>query len=192
MRVLVTGGSGFIGTNLTKFLHQKGIQFLNIDIVQPKESVLTSYWQECDIMDLDSLLSHFRTFRPSEVIHLAAETDTDPKKTIEDYKVNTLGTLNVIKAIKSLDCVERVIFTSTQFVNQSKNGPQHDEDYAPHTVYGESKIINEKQVRSADLKSTWTIIRPTNVWGPWHLRYPFEFWKVLSENKYFHPGRQQV
>lgn len=192
MKVLVTGGSGFIGTNFTQLLASEHIQFSNIDIAPPKDDSLQSYWTRCDIMDYDKLLKAFHDFKPTAVVHLAAETDTDPAKTLDDYRVNTEGSRNVLAAIKSVNTVERVVWTSTQFVNQSVEGPRHDEDYAPHTVYGESKIITEKDLRAANLDATWTIIRPTNVWGAWHLRYPFEFWKVLSENKYFHPGRQKV
>lgn len=192
MRVVVTGGSGFIGTNLTKYLADKGHQFLNLDIVAPKLENLNEFWVRCDICNNKDLLDSFRAFRPDAVVHLAAETDTNPRKTMQDYEVNVVGTRNVINAIRETSTVQRVVFTSTQFVNQSEKGPSHDEDYAPHTIYGESKVINEKDIRASNLHVIWTIIRPTNVWGPWHLRYPYEFWKVLSNGMYFHPGRQPV
>jgi GlcNAc-P-P-Und epimerase len=192
MRVLVTGGSGFIGTNLTGLLANRGIDFLNVDIVSPKEQSLDKNWAHCDILEYEALEKTIKTFSPTVVIHLAAETDTDPRKTIDDYKVNIEGTRNLIRAIQNCTTVTRAVFTSTQFVNQSVEGPQHDQDFAPHTVYGESKVINEKDVRNSSLNVEWVIIRPTNVWGPWHLRYPYEFWKILAEKKYVHPGRRQV
>ena len=34
--------------------------------------------------------------------------------------------------------------------------------------------------------------RPDSTWGPWHIRYPCEFWKVLSKGMYFHPGKKPV
>jgi GlcNAc-P-P-Und epimerase len=192
MRVLVTGGSGFIGTNLTGLLASRGIDFLNVDIVSPKDQSLVKNWVPCDILQYEQLEKTLNTFSPTIVVHLAAETDTDPSKTIDDYRVNTEGTRNLIKAIQNCLTVTRVIFTSTQFVNQSVKGPQHDEDFAPFTVYGESKVINEKDIRNSGLIAEWVIIRPTNVWGPWHLRYPYEFWKVLAEKKYIHPGGSPV
>lgn len=192
MKILVTGGSGFIGTNLTQELFKRGITFCNVDLVPPKVPALAPFWRKCDIMQYDALEAVFKEFKPSAVVHLAAETDTDPAKTLEDYRVNTDGSLHVINACKTIDSIERFVHTSTQFVNQSANGPRHDEDYAPHTVYGESKIISENHLRKSGMNCAWTIIRPTNVWGPWHLRYPFEFWKVLGEGKYVHPGRQPV
>jgi nucleoside-diphosphate-sugar epimerase len=50
----------------------------------------------------------------------------------------------------------------------------------------------EKMLRNFGLQCAWVIIRPTNIWGPWHIRYPHEFWKVLSKGLYFHPGKQPV
>jgi nucleoside-diphosphate-sugar epimerase len=192
MRILVTGGSGFIGTNLTQFLARQGIEFCNMDVAPPKDGSLSQQWINGSILDVALLNKVFQEFRPSAVIHLSAETDTDPSKKIDDYKINIEGTHNVLEAIKQARSVERVIITSTQFVNQSENGPQHDQDYAPYTIYGQSKIMTEEETRSTGLTCAWTIIRPTNIWGPWHLRYPFEFWKVLAEGKYFHPGRKKV
>jgi GlcNAc-P-P-Und epimerase len=192
IKVLVTGGSGFIGTNLTQLLEEKGIVFCNIDIVPPKNKALQQSWVDCDILDYPALERTFKEFAPTAVVHLAAETDTSPDKTIEDYKTNITGSQNVLDAIKAVGTVQRYVLTSTQFVNQSTEGPTHDQDYAPHTVYGESKIMTEKQLSSSTLSMAWTIIRPTNIWGPWHLRYPFEFWKVLAEKKYLHPGHTKV
>lgn len=191
MKVLVTGGSGFIGTNLTKYFYDNEIDFLNIDLVKPKLSNLDKQWVQCNILDYVKLLETLTDFNPDALVHLAAETDTSPRKTLADYNANVIGTRNVLSAVSQLG-ISRVIFTSTQFVHQSMKGPAHDEDFVPHTIYGESKMINELDIRKANLQSTWTIIRPTNIWGPWHLRYPYEFWKVLSNGFYFHPGRRPV
>jgi nucleoside-diphosphate-sugar epimerase len=59
-------------------------------------------------------------------------------------------------------------------------------------VYGRSKVITENLTREANLPGTWTIIRPTNIWGPWHMRYRREFWRVVERGWYVHPGRQPV
>ncbi|HQQ95905.1 MAG TPA: NAD(P)-dependent oxidoreductase [Cyclobacteriaceae bacterium] len=192
MKVLITGGSGFIGTNLTQALHGQGITFKNLDIVPPKDIRLAANYSYCDLLNLDQVMKEFELFQPTIVVHLAAQTDTDPKWRLEDYALNIIGTENLIASILATKSVERYIHTSTQFVHQMEGGPKHDEDYAPHTIYGESKVLNEKKIRSTDFKCSWTIIRPTNIWGPWHLRYPFEFWKILAEGKYLHPGKQRV
>jgi len=191
MRLLVTGGSGFIGTNFIDVLIEKGVEFLNVDIKAPNKNAHNEYWAQCDILDREKLLKLFQGYKPSAVLHLAARTDTDGMS-LSEYLVNTEGTANVLAAIKASPSVARVVITSTQFVHQTSRMPAHDQDFMPHTVYGESKVITEKLTRDADLDCIWTIIRPTNIWGPWHPRYPHEFWRVLGEGKYFHPGGEQV
>jgi nucleoside-diphosphate-sugar epimerase len=108
------------------------------------------------------------------------------------YRVNTEGTRNVLDAIRATSSVERTIITSTQFVCAPGRLPKDDTDYFPETVYGRSKVITEELTRTANLPACWTIIRPTNIWGPWHMRYRREFWRVLQRGLYLHPGRQPV
>lgn len=193
MRIVITGGSGFIGTNLIdKLIGSNTHEILNLDVSEPKNKNHLKYWKHCNILNLNALTGFFKEFKPEAVIHLAARTDTDPANVLEDYIVNTEGSSNILKCINESPEVSRVIITSTQFVHQYDGLPLNDEDYAPHTIYGESKVIMERMTRNANLKCTWTIIRPTNIWGPWHIRYPFEFWMIVSKGLYFHPGRKPV
>lgn len=191
MRLLVTGGSGFIGTNLIEELLVHGHELLNVDIQPPKVRGHAPYWKNMDILDAHGLLRLFGVFAPTHVVHLAARTDTDGTR-LEDYETNTRGTASVLSAIRATRSIDRAIITSTQYVNQSTGGPKHDVDFAPHTVYGQSKVISEKLTRQADLECVWTITRPTNIWGPWHPRYPDEFWRILGKGFYFHPDGAQV
>lgn len=191
LKILITGGSGFIGTNLIDILESQYGKIINIDKNKPNKESHFIYWKECDILNYEKLYKIISDFQPNHVIHLAARTDTD-SNVLDDYLENTEGTRNLLAIVEQIKPIERLVITSTQFVNQYQGIPKNDEDYAPHTSYGESKIINEKDTRNANLSCVWTIIRPTNVWGPWHKRYPFEFWKVLSENKYIHPGKKKI
>lgn len=191
VKYLVTGGSGFIGTNLIEELLKQDHALLNIDIAPPKIEAHGSFWKRVDILDLERLKRAFLDFMPTHVIHLAARTDTDGRH-LDEYEVNTRGTENVLAAIRGTASVQRVIVTSTQFVNQYHGTPKDEFDFAPHTAYGESKVITEQLTRQAKLEAVWTIIRPTNIWGPWHLRYPHEFWRILGKGLYFHPGGGRV
>ncbi len=192
-RILITGGSGFIGAYLIdEFLKRGENQIVNIDVAEPMEKAHHPFWQHIDILDKSSVFEVFRNFKPEHVVHLAARTDTDPINVMDDYISNTDGTANILAAIKNSPSVERVIITSTQFVHQRHGSPTHDQDYAPHTVYGESKVITEKLTREAELDCCWTIIRPTNIWGPRHPRYTKEFWRVLKMGRYVHPGKKPV
>jgi GlcNAc-P-P-Und epimerase len=192
MKTLVTGGSGFIGTNLVYSLLRQGDEVLNLDIAEPSDKAHRALWRRCNILDRDSVRAEFEKFQPAQVIHLAARWDTWPHLRLEDYKVNTDGTANLLAAIQESKRVLRFVHTSTQYVLRPGKLPQHDEDFDPHTVYGESKAITERFVRAANLRCVWTIIRPTNIWGPWHPRYPHEFWRVLSRGLYFHPDVNPV
>ncbi|MBN2118082.1 MAG: NAD(P)-dependent oxidoreductase [Anaerolineales bacterium] len=191
IRMLVTGGSGFIGTNLIDTLIDRDVQFLNLDINPPKKAIHEPYWQECDILDFDLTMRRFEKFQPTHVIHLAARTDT-LSNSLDDYKVNTEGTTNILRCIKAMPGFQRVIITSSQFVFAPPGLPTDDEDYNPIGAYGLSKVLSEKATRLAGLDCVWTITRPTNIWGPWHPRYPREFWLVLRKGFYFHPSGKPV
>ena len=191
-RVLVTGGSGFIGTNLIETLgNRPDLELLNLDAREPKRRDHRAFWRKCDLLDAELTLRHVQDFQPAEVIHLASRTDMFGK-TVDEYASNHVGTANIAAAIKRTHSIERVIFTSSQYVVGPGALPTDDFDFRPHTTYGESKVLSEKAVRAADLDCTWTIIRPTNVWGRWHPRYPSEFWKVVKDGRYVHPGGAPV
>jgi GlcNAc-P-P-Und epimerase len=187
MRALVTGGSGFIGTNLIDALIEEGASLINLDINPPKKTSHHIYWRECDILDLERTLSFINEFKPTHIIHLAARTDV-LSNDLDDYKVNTAGTDNILRCIQLTPDVQRVIITSSQFAFAPPGLPVHDEEYNPIGAYGMSKVLSEKAIRTAELNCIWTITRPTNIWGPWHPRYPKEFWLVLKRGLYLHPG----
>ena len=66
--------------------------------------------------------------------------------------------------------------------------PNGYNDYSPHTIYGESKVLTEKIIREYNPKYIWTIIRPTSIWGP-HFGEPYNlFFKVVLSRKFFHMG----
>lgn len=193
MKLLITGGSGFIGTNLVELLLDNKISnILNVDKEKPLNALHNKFWKDCNIMDADKLLQVFNEYQPTHVVHLAARTDT-ASPNLDDYFENTTGSKNVITAIESTPSIQRVIITSTQYVYKSKEQPlpSSDEHYIPHTAYGVSKKITEELTRNSKMKCAWTIIRPTNVWGPWNMRYPNEFLKIVDKGLYMHPGNTQ-
>ena len=187
-RVLVTGGSGFIGTNLVQDLVDDGVEILSLDHSPPLHPGHVSVWRETDLLDADAVLSMFQEFKPDCVVHLAARTDLDKNTTLDDYAANTIGTSNLLDAVEKTGTVRRVLVTSAMLVCRLGYIPKNDEDYAPNTRYGESKVITEKVTRERDISATWALLRPTTIWGPWQVRLQNEFLRVLQKGYYLHPG----
>ncbi len=192
MRVLVTGGSGFIGTNLMQHLRASGAEALNVDWNPPLDPQHRDTWRELDLMDGKAVAEAMAAFRPTHVVHLAARTDTEEQKDLNAYIQNHEGTRLLLAAVRACPSVERIIVTSTQFVCEAGYQPKDDLDFKPFTLYGESKRLTELAVREAGLGCAWTIIRPTTIWGPWSLRYRDVMFKVMRKGLYFHPSRRKV
>ncbi len=193
MKIFLTGGSGFIGTNLIAEMLNRGYEVENFDFSVPRFAEQRSIWVQGDLLDAGALKSAMIECQPEAVFHLAARADCDENTTVEDgYRANTLGTQNFLDAVKATPSVQRAVIISSQYVAGPSRLPENDEDYFPHTVYGQSKVITEQLTRSASLTCCWTLLRPTNVWGPWHWRYPQEFWRIAKKGLYFHPGGAPV
>lgn len=186
IRLLVTGGSGFIGTNLLDFYLKKGYNVLSLDTAEPKISNHSAFWKKIDILDLADLTKVVQEFNPTHVVHLAARTDLDEKKNIEGYAANTKGVENVIHALRGCKELKRVMFTSSMYVCYPGYSPKNYEDYAPHTVYGTSKMLSEKIVKeNTSIGFDWVIIRPTSIWGPW-FGHPYkDFFYHVRKKTYF-------
>lgn len=139
------------------------------------------------IRDLDTI---FARFEPTHVLHLAAKANLN-SHSIDDFPENTIGTENVIKCLNDSRHIARFIYFSTQYVVRPGVLPVSDDFLLPYTPYGESKAKAETIIRSTCQKN-WTILRPTNVWGPFHPSFPYEMWKYLKLRLYLHPGYQPV
>ncbi|MHC8970657.1 NAD-dependent epimerase/dehydratase family protein [Priestia aryabhattai] len=189
-KVLITGGSGFIGTNLIEHLIKKGYKVLNIDFNQPKISKHNQFWENIDIVDIGKFEEKVLSFSPDYIIHLAARTDLDGN-TLDDYSANTTGTENILKIVKKLPELKKIIITSSKFVNPNGYVPNSQFDYNPHTVYGESKVVTENKVWENKPHCDWCIIRPTSIWGPW-FGIPYRnFFDMVMKRMYFHIGNTQ-
>lgn len=187
MKVLVTGASGFIGTNLLEYLIEKGHEVLNIDFNTPKISSRKSFWRNIDITDAAAFEKAVLDFSPDYIVHLAARTDLDGK-TLADYSANTVGVENLMKIISKLPDLRKLVIASSKFVTRNGYQIKDQFDYCPHTVYGESKVETEKIVWANKPACDWCIIRPTSIWGPW-FGVPYRnFFDMVMRRMYFHIG----
>ena len=138
-RILLTGASGFIGTNLLEDLLKKGYEVKNLDWNEPKIEERKNLWKNVNIINYDQFEQAVLNFNPEYIIHLAARTDLDGK-TLEDYDQNITGVENLMKIIHKLPDLKKVIITSSKFVTRNGYKIKNQHDYCPHTKYGESKV----------------------------------------------------
>ncbi len=189
MRILVTGGSGFIGTNYIEFLLKNGqAEFINLSYGPPRNVAHKNFWRKCDLLDAPKLKKIIKDFSPTHVVHLAAKCGL--YNSLDVYAANIQGVENLLLALQEAPSVERVIFTSSLLVCRPGYVPNHDTDYKPYTLYGVSKMRGEQIVREYDknMPYAWTIIRPISIWGPW-CGDPFKaFFKAIAQGWYFHIG----
>jgi len=144
--IVVTGGSGFIGTHLCEHLIDAGHSVRIIDIVPPKMGVKAEFVRA-------SVLDAARLTRLLEgadgVVHLAALIDvassvSDP---YSDFSVNAEGTINVLEAARHAG-VKKVAFASSAAVYGEPVRLPVDEEHptAPMSPYGAAKLAAEKYV----------------------------------------------
>lgn len=189
LKVLITGGSGFIGTNLIESLIQDHVQILNVDIAQPMVESHASFWRQTDILDRKSLEEIITQFNPEIIVHLAAVTDLDGK-TLSYYRTNFEGTKNIIDIAAKLTSLRKVIYTSSMYVCQPGFIPSDYNTYKPHTLYGESKVKGEQLVKAiANPNYKWILVRPTSIWGPWFKIPYIDFFNVVYKGKYVNFGK---
>ena len=189
MKILITGGSGFIGTNLVEKFIKDGYDVLNIDFQKPRNTDFEKYWKNIDITSFIDFQSEANSFKPDYIVHLAARTDLNGSN-INDYTANTLGVENLMKIAKNLQSLKKILITSSMLVCELGYQPKGEFDFRPSTIYGESKVLTERIVRKNQPLCDWSILRPTSIWGPWFQAPYKNFFDMIIDKKYFHIGNK--
>lgn len=150
MKVLVTGGAGFIGSNIVKFLANEGHQLTVLDDLSSGYRCNLTSLSSVELIEGDvrngDLVS--RAVRGVEtVFHLAASVGNarSINHPIEDSEVNVIGTLNVLEAARKYG-VRKVVYSSSAGIfGELKSLPiGEDHPIDPDSPYGASKLAGEK------------------------------------------------
>jgi nucleoside-diphosphate-sugar epimerase len=200
MKIVFTGGSGKAGKHVIPYLLDSGHKILNIDLV-PLEcpgvnnlrvditnsgqvfNSLSSY------LNIDELKKETPTKPFDAVVHFAAIPRILLKTDEETFRVNTLGTYNVIEAAVKLG-IKKIVIASSETTygicfakgNLNPNYLPIDEDHDtnPMDSYGLSKVVNEQTARAFQLRSNIDIyaLRIGNVIEP----HEYQRFKSFFEN----------
>ena len=174
MKILVTGGAGFIGSHLLQLLQgQQGVEVVVYDNLSsgrrehvPKGIRLV----EGDVRDAEGLANLFASEGFDSVVHLAAQTMvpyslSHPE---EDCQINLLGLINILECCRKY-AVKHIVFSSSAAVyGDNLNIPLHEEEKPmPTSAYGITKMASEHYLRMYhDLYGlNTTVLRFANVYG---------------------------
>ena len=164
MRVLIIGGSGFIGRYASRRLADTAghTVFSTFNSRPPADDGAS--WHRVEITDDEDLDALFRSSQPEVVVHLAAMADVGTAERNPDVAtaINVTATETIARRCERHSA--RLIFVSTEYVFDGQNGP-YDEDAtpAPTTQYGRTKRQAEQAV--ATLASQSSVLRTSIVYG---------------------------
>lgn len=189
MKILITGGAGFIGSHLADRLLARGDRVLVIDnYATGRRDNLTPHPSlkvvEGTIADADLIDYHFDEFQPDQVIHAAASYK-DPHNWAEDTRTNVLGTANVVQAAERLK-VKRLIYFQTALcyglhpLEQpiTLNHPIRPEG----SSYAISKTAGEQYIALSSVE--FLSFRLANAYGPRNISGPLPtFYSRLTTGK---------
>ena len=189
MRVLITGGAGFIGSNLSDRLLAEGNEVLVIDNystgrrdnlkAHPKLIIV-----EGTISDEELVAKIFDDFHPDQVVHAAASYK-DPDNWAEDIRTNVLGSAIITKESKRLN-VSRLIYFQTALCYGLR--PNEQPITLNHPIqpegssYAISKTAGEQYIELSGIN--YITFRLANAYGPRNISGPLPtFYHRLTNNK---------
>jgi len=181
MRVLVTGGAGYIGSHTSVELLKAGHEVFVIDNLSNGHEVALERvrgitncelkFMNADIRDSNALDKIFNTFKPNSVIHFAGlkavgESVADP---IKYYDVNVGGSVSLLTAMSKAEC-NNIVFSSSATVYGKPQYLPYDEEHPTNPVnpYGCSKLMIENIINdwtNVDTERRGTILRYFNPVG---------------------------
>ncbi len=173
-KVLITGGAGFIGSNIADLLLDKGYEVIAVDNLSTGSRKNLSKEAKLYVKDIcrGDIRSVFEKERPDYVIHEAAQINvrtsvTDP---VFDAKVNILGSLNLLECCKDYN-VKKVLYASSGgaiYGEPVKLPADEKNPIRPLCPYGASKysVENYLYIYKKNFGLDYVALRYANVYGP--------------------------
>ncbi len=197
MTILVTGGTGLIGSHIVRNLIEQGRDVIALDRLPPPSRLnyLAEVWDKVkfeigNVADLAQILSLITRHRVRGIIHCAGMiTDVANRYPIEALNVNIIGSANMLEAARILGLGRVVLFSSSSVMGAATDlsTPRKEEEMVlpPTGIYPLSKLACEhlaytyRQLYGVDAIA----IRPRNVYGPGETRYnhPMPIYKVVFD-----------
>jgi UDP-glucose 4-epimerase len=176
MRVLVTGGAGFIGSHVADALLAAGHDVAIVDDLSSGRQANVSAkarFEHVDIVDDSALERVFASFRPDVVTHQGAQTSVavSTREPSRDARVNVIGSIHVLQACVR-HAVGRLVFASTGGAIYGEVPPPKTAKVGDPTVplspYACSKLSVEHYLAAwkAEHSLPFTVLRYANVYGP--------------------------
>ncbi len=164
-RVLVTGGNGYLGTQLVEALKKEQADIFILD--RAGQTAINFY--QVDITKRNEVEDAIQIIQPEIIFHLAASLNRERNfdRFDQTNDVNHNGTLNLLLALKDID-YRNFIFTSTSEIYGSNRAPFHEEQIPqPASPYSLTKIYAEQLIRnfSSIYNKHFTILRLFNFFG---------------------------
>ena len=155
MRVFVTGVAGQLGHDVMNECAKRGYEGIGTDLketysgIQDGSYVTTAPYVSLDITNAEAVEKTITELHPDVIVHCAAWTAVDAAEDKKDLvmKINVDGTQNIANAAKAIDA--KMVYISTDYVFNGQGTTPWDpdcKDYAPLSVYGESKLGGELAV----------------------------------------------
>jgi UDP-glucose 4-epimerase len=171
VRVVVTGGAGFVGSHVVDALLARADEVVVVDSLVKGSRENVPPGADLRVQDIREPLDElFAEVRPEAVFHLAAQADVrvSVEQPAEDAKVNVVGTVNVLEAARKHDA--QVVFSSTggAIYGECTEPASENAPLLPLSPYGVAKLSGEEYLRGFNrlYGSRHVSLRYGNVYGP--------------------------
>jgi UDP-glucose 4-epimerase len=150
MRVLVTGGTGFIGGNVLRELLRQGHEAVAFDIITGTDAIADIAQKVTivrgDVQEITVLIDTIKSLGVTHIVHTASLlTSASQSRPWAALSINVNGTVNILEAARIMDIAQVVYMSSTAVYGYTKDGEIIDEEYEqrPVTIYGATKLFCE-------------------------------------------------